>query len=232
MRAVHWLVLALALGALVPLDAAAQQPAPSQQPAHPAALPQRQANYAWDNDLLRASFSYRDVLDAALMKKLSSGLPMIIAMRAYVYREGEDIPIALTTRLCRVVYDLWDEVFRVHVSEPERGERDQAVLLDSALRLCTEARDLPVGRRKDSAGRGLLVAGQAYFLGVVVDVNPVSADVVEQMRRWMSRPTGSTEIGPADALFGNFVQLFVRQIATSDKTLPFRTQDVPQSVVP
>jgi hypothetical protein len=151
---------------------------------------------------------------------------MVVAMRAYVYRQGEDIPIALTTRLCRVVYDLWDEVFRVHVSEPERGERDQAVLLDSALRLCTEARDLPVGRR------GLLAAGHAYFLGVVVDVNPVSADVVEQMRRWMSRPTGSTEIGPADALFGNFVQLFVRQIATSDKTLPFRTQNVPQSVVP
>ncbi len=118
------------------------------------------------------------------------------------------------------------------MSEPERGERDQAVLLEGALRLCTEARDLPVGRRKDAGGRGLLVPGLAYFLGVVVDVNPVSADVVEQMRRWMSRPTGSTEIGPADALFGNFVQLFVRQIATSDKTLPFRTQDVPQSVAP
>jgi hypothetical protein len=226
MRASCWIALVAALTALAPLGARAQQPAQSQQPAHPAALPQRRASYAWDNDLLRASFSYRDVLDPVLMKKLSSGLPMVIAMRAYVYREGQDIPIALTTRLCRVVYDLWDEVFRVHVSEPERGERDQAVLLDSALRLCTEAHDLPVGRR------GLLAAGQAYFLGVVVDVNPVSADVVEQMRRWMSRPTGSTEIGPADALFGNFVQLFVRQIATSDKTLPFRTQNVPQSVAP
>jgi hypothetical protein len=226
MKASRWIAVALAMTALAPLVARAQQPAQSQQPAHPAALPLRLANYSWDSDLLRASFSYRDVLDPVLMKKLSSGLPMVIAMRAYVYREGQDIPIALTTRLCRVVYDLWDEVFRVHVSEPERGERDQAVLLDSALRLCTEARDLPVGRR------ALIAAGQAYFLGVVVDVNPVSADVVEQMKRWMSRPTGSTEIGPTDALFGNFVQLFVRQIATSDKTLPFRTQNVPQSVVP
>jgi hypothetical protein len=226
MKRARWITLALALGGLAPLGASAQQPAQSQQPAHPGALPQRQANYAWDNDLLRASFSYRDVLDAALMKKLSSGLPMVIAMRAYVYREGADIPVALTTRLCRVVYDLWDEVFRVHVTEKERGERDQAVLLDSALRLCTEARDLAVGPRS------LIPAGQGYFLGVVVDVNPVSADVVEQMKRWMSRPTGSTEIGPADALFGNFVQLFVRQIATSDKTLTFRTQNVPQNVVP
>jgi hypothetical protein len=226
MRSPRWFALVLALGALSPLGASAQQPAQPLQPAHPAALPQRLANYSSDGDLLRASFSYRDVLDPALMKKLSSGLPMVIAMRAYVYREGADVPVALTTRLCRLVYDLWDEVFRVHVTEKERGERDQAVLLDSALRLCTEARDLSVGPRS------LIPAGQGYFLGVVVDVNPVSADVVEQMKRWMSRPTGSTEIGPADALFGNFVQLFVRQIATSDKTLTFRTQNVPQNVVP
>jgi hypothetical protein len=189
---------------------------------HPSALPPRLANYAWDGDLLRASFSYRDVLaDPALMKKLSSGLPMVIAMRAYVYAEGgQATPVALAPRVCRVVYDLWDEVYRVHVSEPER-ERDQAAVLDGVLRICTEARDLAVVRR------GLLAAGQAYFLGVVVDVNPVSEGMVEQMRRWMSRPTGSTTIGPADALYGNFVQLFARQIATSDKTLTFRTQSVP-----
>jgi hypothetical protein len=221
-RLPRWIALALALAVLSPLGASAQptaQPLP-EQPAHPAALPRRQANYAWDGELLRASFSYRDVLsDPVLMKKLSSGLPMFIAMRAYVYRQGEDIPVALATRVCRVVYDLWDEVFRVKVSEAER-ERDQAAVLDGVLRLCTEARDLPVVRR------GALTAGQPYFLGVVVDVNPVSAEVVEQMRRWMSRPTGSTEIGPADALFGNFVQLFVRQIATSDKTLTFRTQSL------
>jgi hypothetical protein len=118
-----------------------------------------------------------------------------------------------------VVYDLWDEVYRVHVSEPER-ERDQAAILDGVLRLCTEARDLPVVRR------GLLEPKQTYFLAVVVEVNPVSPEIVEQMRRWMSRPSGSTGIGPGDALFGSFVQLFVRQIATSDRTLTFRTGDL------
>jgi hypothetical protein len=217
---VAWAAVVLALFALDPVGAGAQEAAQNQQLAHPAALPRRQANYAWDNDLLRASFSYRDVLaDPGLMKKLSSGLPTVIAMRAYVYREGEGTPVALAPRVCRVVYDLWDEVYRVHVSEPER-ERDQAAVLDGVLRLCADARDLPVVRR------GLLTAGQPYFLGVVVDVNPVSPEMVEQMRRWMSRPTGSTGIGPGDALFGSFVQLFVRQIATTDRTLTFRTQSV------
>jgi hypothetical protein len=212
---------ALVVGAsFTPLAVGAQQPPAQQQPAHPAALPRRQANYAWDHDVLRASFSYRDVLsDPAIVEKVSSGLPMVIAMRAYLYREGEDAPIELAARICRVTYDLWDEVYRVHVTEPGR-DRDQAAVLDGVVRLCAEARDLPV------APRSLLVQGQPYFLGVVVDVNPVSPEIVDQMRRWMSRPTGSAGIGPSDALFGSFVQLFVRQIATSDRTLTFRTQSV------
>jgi hypothetical protein len=209
------IVIVIAIAAVTPLDVSAQA-----QPSHPAALASRQANFAWDRDLLRASFSYRDVLsDPALMKKLSSGLPMVIAMRAYVYREGQDAPVALAPRVCRVVYDLWDEVYRVHVSEPER-ERDQAAVLDGVVRLCTEARDLPVVRRQ------LLARGEPYFLAVVVDVNPVSPAMIEQMRQWMSRPTGSTGIGPPDALFGTFVQLFVSPVATSDKSLTFRTQPI------
>jgi hypothetical protein len=216
----RWIALLVALLAPLPVGAGAQQAAPSQQPLHPSGLPRRQANYAWDADLLRASFSYRDVLaDPALMKKLSSGLPTVIAMRAYVFREGEDTLVALAPRVCHVVYDLWDEVYRVRVSEPGR-ERDQAAVLDGVLRLCTDARDLPVVKR------GLLVTGQAYYLGVVVDVNPVSPEMLDQMRRWMSRPTGSTGIGPGDALFGTFAQVFVRQIATTDRTLTFRTQSV------
>jgi hypothetical protein len=223
MKRVALLSLLAALAVAAPGPARAQgapaAPVPA-QPVHPGELPPRKANYAWDGDLLRATFSYRDVLaDPVLAKKLSSGLPMVIAMRAYVYKVGELSPVALAPRVCRVVYDLWDEVYRVHLSEPER-ERDQAAVLDGVLRLCTEARDLPVVRR------GLLSPGEPYFLAVIVDVNPVSPEMVEQIRRWMSRPTGSTSIGPGSALFGNFVQLFARQIPTSDVTLAFRTGEV------
>jgi hypothetical protein len=214
-------VLAAALVASVPLAAYAQVPTP-QQPANPGALPPRRANYSWDHDLLRASFGYRDVLaDPALVKKMSNGLQMVIAMRAYVYREGEVSPVALATRVCRVSYDLWNEVYMVHLSEPDRELNQPVINLEGVLRLCAAASDLPVVRR------GLLVAGQPYFLGVVVEVNPVSPEMVEQTQHWLSRPTGSTGIGPTDALFGSFVQLFARQIATSDSTVIFRTQDVP-----
>jgi hypothetical protein len=189
-------------------------------------LPRRQAAYVWDKNektgqtLLRATFSYRDVIDKAMAEKLSSGLPMVIAMRAYIVREGESDPVALAVRTCRVSYDLWDEVYRIKLTSAG-GERDSAALnLDGVLRQCGEARDLPM------ADRSLLVKDKPHFLGVIVEVNPISPQMLAQMRQWVSRPAGSTGIGPGDALFGSFVGLFVRQIGTADRTLRFRTQSV------
>ena len=215
-------VLAAVALSLVPIrDARADDP-PKQEE-----LPRRQANFTWDkNDktgqsLLKASFSYRDVIDKVMAEKLASGLPTVIAMRAYVLREGEANPIALAVRTCRVVFDLWDEVYRLKVSGPG-GERDSAALsVDGVFRQCAEARDLPV------VDRALLAAGKPHFLGVIVEVNPVSPQMLSQMRQWVSRPAGSTGIGPGDALFGSFVGLFVRQIGNADRTLRFRTQSIP-----
>ncbi|MBX3226852.1 MAG: hypothetical protein KIT84_38460 [Labilithrix sp.] len=206
---------------LFALSARADDDPPKQE-----ALPQRQANFVWDKNektkqvLLKASFSYRDVIDKGLAAKLASGLPTVIAMRAYVLREGDANPIALAGRTCRVSYDLWEEVYRLKVATAG-GERDlAAVNLEGVLRQCAEARDLPV------ADKTLLTVNKPHFLGVIVEVNPISPQMLAQMRQWVSRPAGSTGIGPGDALFGSFVGLFVRQIGTADKTLRFRTQSV------
>lgn len=220
-RALLFLLVLLATMAS-PAAALAQAPA---APGNAAQLSQRQAAFTWEKqdkgpDLLMASFSFVDVVDSAIRQKLSSGLPSVIVMRAYVLREGDADPVALAARTCRVAFDLWDEVYRLKISGPG-GERDTAALnIEGVLRQCFEARKVTV------ADRSLLTAGKPHFLGVIVEVNPVNAQMVEQMRKWVSRPAGSTGIGPGDALFGSFVGLFVRQIGTADRTLRFRTQAV------
>lgn len=217
---VFWFVL-IAL-AVMPTFALAQAPP---APDKAAQLAQRQAAYTWEKqdkgpDLLLASFSYVDVVDNAIRQKLASGLQSVIVMRAYVLREGESDPVALAARTCRVSYDLWEEVYRLKISGPG-GERDTAVYnVEGVLRQCFEARKVPL------ADRSLLTAGKPLFLGVIVEVNPVNAQMLEQMHKWVSRPAGSTGIGPGDALFGSFVGLFVRQIGTADRTLRFRTQSI------
>jgi hypothetical protein len=205
---------------ITPLGAEAQGAA---APSNPAQLPQRQATFTWDPqpkgpDFLVASFSYVDVIDAAFRNKLSNGLPHVIVMRAYFWREGEAEPVALAARTCRITYDLWEELYRLKISGPG-GERDTAAYnVDGVLRACFEARKLQI------TDRSLVTAGKPHLLGVIVEVNPINAQMVEQMRKWVTRPAGSTGIGPGDALFGSFVGLFVRNIGQAERTLRFRTQ--------
>jgi len=214
-------VLMVALAMLAsPATAEAQAPA---APTNPAQLPQRVATFTWDPqpkgpDLLAASFSYVDVIDAALRNKLSSGLQHVIVMRAYLWKDGAADPVALAARTCTVTYDLWEEAYRLKISGPGGDKNLAAYNVDGVLRNCFEARKLQV------TDRSLVTAGKAHFLGVIVEVNPVNAQMVEQMRKWVTRPAGSTGIGPGDALFGSFVGLFVRSIGKAEATLLFRTQ--------
>ena len=194
-------------------------------PPKPAGLPQRQANFTWEPqdkgpDRLLASFSYVDVIDPFFREKLGNGIQHTVVMRAYLLREGESEPVALAARTCKVAYDLWNEVFSLKVSGPG-GERNKAVLnVDGVLRECFEARSLFIAERSQ------LSAGKPHLLAVIVEVNPVNAQMVEQMKRWVTRPAGSTGIGPGDALFGSFVGLFVKDIGKADRTKSFRTQSV------
>lgn len=217
-RAAGSCALGLAL-ALAPERAALAADDPPKQEE----LPRRQSNFTWKksekgNTLLYGSFSFRDVIDKGVAQKLQSGLTTEIAMRAYVLREGEDNPVALAVQTCRVAYDLWDEMYRLKVSGPG-GDRDLAAYnLEGVVRQCAEVRELVI------ADKSLLTSGKAHFLGVIVEVNPIKAQDLQQMRKWVSRPAGSTGIGPGDALFGSFVGLFVRQLGNADRTLRFRTQ--------
>ncbi|MBX3187849.1 MAG: hypothetical protein KF819_12575 [Labilithrix sp.] len=189
-------------------------------------LPRRQATFTWEKqekggpDLLLASYSFTDVVDGEVRKKLSSGLPTVIAMRAYLLREGEANPIALAVRTCRVSYDLWEEVYVIKMSGPGGDRNAGALNVEGVFRQCFQAVKLPI------ADRSLVAAGKPHFLGVIVEVNPVSPQMIDQMRKWVTRPAGSTGIGPGDALFGSFVGLFVREIGKADRTLRFRTQSL------
>ncbi len=207
----------------------------AEDPPPPAELPVREATLNWDKELLSASFVYRDLVDAKTEAQLGSGLPVTLSLRAYVLKEGEKTPIALAVRSCRVVYDLWDEVYRIRIVSPDAkasgqnagkpdapktgGERNAAAVTpEGVLRQCAEARSLPIVNRK------LLASQTRYFLGVLAEVNPVNAKTVEEMRRWVTRPPGATGIGPGDALFGSFAMLFVREFSDADRAVRFRTR--------
>jgi len=207
-------LFALALAALL----ARAETARAEPPKTPASLPSRNAVVALEGKQAVISVPFRDVVDAEIEKKLSSGLPTVIVLRAWVFREGGAEPIALTAKTCRVVYDLWDEIFRLQITQPGGLVDTVAVNIEGVLRQCAEARRLRLIERSqlDDAGR--------YFAAALVEVNPISQETQDRIKRWVTRPSGSAAIGPGDSLFGSFVGLFVARIGDADRKVAFRTQ--------
>jgi len=184
----------------------------------PADLPIRDTNFAWTGDLLRATFSFSDVLDPAVRQKLSNGPSSTIVMRAYVIREGETTPVTIAVQQCVVSYDLWADVYKVQLTNASGTTIGAVANLNGVERKCARAQDLPI------TSRATLKPGVPHFLDVIVEVNPVSDEVRTQMRQWVQRPVGPAEVGPGDALFSAFVLLLFRDVGGSDRTVQFRTR--------
>jgi hypothetical protein len=187
-------------------------------PQSPAALPERQAQVADEKGVVKLTLGFRDVVDAEIEKKLESGLPTVVTMRGYLFRESGGDPIALTAKSCRIVYDLWDEVFHIQLVQSGAPTAVVAVNVEGVLRNCCEAKRIPL------VDRAVLTAGARYFVATLVEVNPVSQEMLDRIKRWITRPNGASAIGPGDSLFGSFVGLFVARIGDADRRLEFRTQ--------
>jgi hypothetical protein len=184
-------------------------------------LPVRKASISFEKGMLRATLSFRDLLEGELLGKISSGLPMTIALRGYLLREGDSSasPIALSVRTCRIVYDLWDEVYRIKISSGGVDRDVAALSVEGASRQCLELKDAVMFEQK------LLKADSSFFIGFIAQVNPVSREMQKELRLWVSRPASISGIGPSDALFGTFVALFTQKLGEgiAASTLRFRT---------
>ena len=176
---------------------------------------------AWDDkQMLHIGVSYRELVDGATTKKLQSGLPTTIVTRAGLFRAGENRPIAGIARTCVVTFDLWDELYHLKIN----GGPDEVVISidgspEGVLRRCAEL--------EFTVPRWALAPKGDFYVLANGSVNPVSGDMVERIKRWVTRPVG-TNVAAGDALFGSFVDLFVtRGIGDADRVLEFRQTIIP-----
>jgi hypothetical protein len=119
---------------------------------------------------------------------------------------------------CVVSYDLWQDVYRVQVTNTS-GTADHLVANAAGVeRYCGFVQNFPI------TARSVLKPGASHFLAVTVDVDPVSQAVRDQMRQWMQRPVGAVAVGPGDALFTTLTLLLFRGVGDSYRTIEFRTR--------
>ncbi len=168
---------------------------------------------------LTVTGSFTELFDTRTYKRLASGFASTIVVRLYVYRTGVELPVSFRIVRFRVVYDLWDEVYVIRIDGP-RGRRNLRLKTRAeALRTVTELADVPL------APLSKIPRGPHHFLGLVVELNPVSQALLAEMRRWLTRPAGSASLDRTSSFFGSFVSIFVNpKVPEADRVLKLRSQ--------
>ena len=144
-----------------------------------------------------------------------------IVMRTYAYGADASTPISVAVRRCQVVYDIWAAHYDVDI-RTEHDDRSRTIdTLEGVIDACLVADHVTIGDAAAWRGRH----GERVSFAVLVELNPVTADMVQRIRGWLARPEGG---GARDeAFFGSFVSLFVtRQMGDAEATLSFHSQEV------
>ncbi len=189
----------------------------------------RDAKLVWEGtgrERLLADLSFRDVIDTEIRDKLSRGLPTTIVFTATLHHAGAAEVLAPPAQTCRVTWHVWEEAYRLEISRPgEVRPPTWTTTIEGVLRRCAEVHRLLTATRSQVTGNGALT------LQAKVQVNPMSEDVLQKIKRWVSRPTGTSTAAPGDALFSTFTGLFLQRIGEAERVLVFSTKPLLPTVV-
>ncbi len=190
------------------------------------APPRRDAQFQWGpgKKNVYVSVSFRDVIDARILNKLTRGLPTTIVLTAAIYRSGSEKPLSTTAQSCKITWHVWKEVYFVEITRPGGTRVEKTLTANGVLRRCAEVRSSRVQRLLLAGTSSQIPDGVPLFMEGKVQVNPVSPDVLSKIKRWVSRPTGTGTAAPGDALFSTFTGLFLQRIGQAERQLDFTTK--------
>lgn len=192
-------------------------------------VPTRDVLFEWDAEakLLYLSVGFRDVIDPELQAKLSRGLPTTIVLTAAIYRAGSSAttPLSTTAHTCKVTWHVWEEAYRVEITRPGGSQVRWTTTVEGVLRRCADVRRLIAGTVQQ------IPVNTPVFCSAKVQVNPLSAEVMQKLKLWVLRPSGTATAAPSDALFSTFTGLFLQRVGEAERELKFNSRPQQPTVV-
>jgi hypothetical protein len=214
----RWALAALLLGA-----------SPSVARAQARPIPTRDVSFEWNAEakVLYLSTGFRDVIDQELQAKLSRGLPTTIVLTAAIYKAGanQGQPLSTTAHTCRITWHVWEEAYRVEITRPGGAQVGWTTTVEGVLRRCGEVRRLLAGTAQQ------IPANTPIFCSAKVQVNPLSPEVMQKLKLWVLRPSGTGTAAPSDALFSTFTGLFLQRLGDAERELKFNSRSLIPVVV-
>jgi hypothetical protein len=218
-------ILVACLAALVLAVAAGATPAHAEG----GGLPRRTTGLAFTPTHLVASVGLQDLFAPEDRERLKSGFATRVLLRVAVQEEGANTPLAIAFQRTEIVYDIWDERFHLRVT---RGAGPDVTL---------EARSPAEAIARAAAlwsfpivERARLRPGATYVVVFRGDLNPISEELLTDVRRWLAQPaSGQRRVGAGDTFFGSFVSIFVNpRVEDSDRQVRFVSQRFDPRLLP
>lgn len=184
-----------------------------------AELIERRMWFAERGGQLAVSTSFTELLDKKAYERLKSGFATAIVARIYVYKKGKELPVSVVMASFRAVYDLWDELYVVRIDGPQGRVTRRYKSRADALKALTSLDECPI------APLSAIPRGPHHYMAMVVELNPVSKELLAEMRRWLTKPAGSASLDRSSSFFGSFVSVFVNpKLPEADRVLKYRSQ--------
>jgi hypothetical protein len=184
-------------------------------------IPERVVGFGSKGGHLTVSVGLQDLFGQAERQRLTSGFATRVLIRAALEDASTGEPVAVVVQRAEIVYDIWDEKFGVRTSDGLGAERRTVVrTAEEAIARAAVLVDFPV-----ADGTRLRPGGQ-YVLTVRGDLNPISEDLLIEVRRWLVQPArGQRRLGAGDSFFGSFVSIFVNpRVEESERQVRFVSQ--------
>lgn len=158
------------------------------------------------------------VFDKSAYDRLEDGLLSTVVIRLWVFPKGGKRPVAFQLLHREVVYDLWGEVYEVALTGPSGRRVYRVKYKAEALKLVTGLDQVAM------CDVAVIPYEQQFELAVVAELNPVSAETMAEVRRWLSDGSGGG-LDRGGSFFGSFVSVFVNlKVPDADRVLRVRSQ--------
>jgi hypothetical protein len=192
-------------------------------------LPKRTTGLAVKDGQLLVSVGLGDLFGPAERQHLTSGFSTRVLVRVALQDASSDEAVSFAVQRAEIVYDIWDEKFSVRVTRGLGAElRTIVPTADEAIWRATALWQVPI------ADARRMRPGARYVVMVRGDLNPISEDLLADVRRWLLQPQhGQRKLGAGDSFFGSFVSIFVNpRIDDSERQLRFQSQQFLMPAVP
>jgi hypothetical protein len=189
--------------------------------APPSTLPRRTTGLTLTATHLTVDVGLQDLFGPDDRRRLESGFATRVLVRVALQQEGVPEPIAVAFRRAEIVYDIWDERFRLRLANGTGPEiHVEARTADEAITRAVALWRFPI------AEVARLRPGTHYVIAFRGDLNPISEELMADVRKWLVQPArGQRRVGTGDSFFGSFVSIFVNpRIEDSERQLRFVSQ--------